>query len=502
MTALNRFLSASAAGWVRIILTIVTQLLLVPLFLGRWSVEEYGCWLVIQTIVSLSSLMSSSHQTYIGYELLKIGDKRLDDFRTLFYSAIPWALLIGLIELLVILSLIYLGLAGSAFDPDHALRKSLLQQAFWSLVIYSTYALITGSIGGLAGRAVAPFGYFPRMQWWGTYMAIAAALASAIAVAAGGNLIEVVACTVAAQLLINVPIHVDMWRMFRRHQLLPVAPDWKLGRRNVAHSVAIAVTAVLDIFRQQGVRLLLSVTIGVVQMTAFSTMRTMSNLSLQGIGTVTNPMMPEIMRFLREKDADRTNAIMGFVWLFAVIALAPLLIVFQWIMPVVFHYWTRGKIAFNPAVFGLFSISLLIFAVARPLLAVLQGNNLLKIQLHISIANSIVAVAGIMLFSRILGMAGAATSLLLAELLATILTTVYARRWLEQNGISFPRTLFHVTLSSIGVSALSILLMIGFPQTRTLELILSIVANIFIAIAYVRALPDLALNRVRGMIRR
>jgi hypothetical protein len=107
-----------------------------------------------------------------------------------------------------------------------------------------------------------------------------------------------------------------------------------------------------------------------------------------------------------------------------------------------------------------------------------------------------------MLFSRIFGMAGAATSLLLAELLATILTTVYARRWLEQNGISFPRTLFHVTLSSIGVSALSILLMIGFPQTRTLELILSIVANIFIAIAYVRALPDLALDRVRRMIRR
>jgi len=97
MSSLNRFLSASAAAWVKILLTVLTQVLLVPVFLAHWSVEEYGCWLLIQTIVGVSSMLSASHQNFIGYECLKIGDKQPEKMRLLFYSAFPYALLIALL---------------------------------------------------------------------------------------------------------------------------------------------------------------------------------------------------------------------------------------------------------------------------------------------------------------------------------------------------------------------------------------------------------------------
>jgi O-antigen/teichoic acid export membrane protein len=501
MSTLHRFLSASAAGWVKILLTAVSQLMLVPIFLGHWSVEEYGCWLVIQTIVALSSIVSAGHQNFVGFEFLKVGDKRPDEFRALFYSAVPWVLVIALLELLVLVGLIYLGFMRTTFDPRQSMSNELLHQAFWSLILYSALALIT-SVGGLAGRAVAPYGYFPRMTWWQTWLAVVTAITSGAAVAAGADLLVTSICTVLANLVFNVLIHIDLWRMFRRHRLRPVRPDGWAGLRNFIHSLAIALTTVLDIFRQQGVRVLLSSTIGVAGMTAFATTRTMSNLSLQGIGTITAPVMPEIMRFLRERDAERTNAIIGFVWLLAVVALAPVLTIFQWIMPVIFHYWTRGKIGFNPTLFGLFSISLLIFALARPLIAILQGNNLLKVQLYISIGNSIIAVAGILIFSGAFGVSGAATALLVAELVATMLSAYFAKRWLDRNDIRFPWELLYIALTSIAVAAVAILLMVAFQKEITLILGIALLIDCLIAVLYFRQLPPLAVAKVRGLLRR
>jgi O-antigen/teichoic acid export membrane protein len=259
---------------------------------------------------------------------------------------------------------------------------------------------------------------------------------------------------------------------------------------------------VLDISRQQGVRIFLGAIVGLAQMTAFSTMRTMSNLSLQGIGTITNPIMPEIMKFLRARDSERTSATMGFVWFFAVILLSPLMIAFQWIMPIVFHVWTRGKIAFNPVLFGLFSIALLLFSLARPPFAVLQGNNLVKIQLLMSTAVSVVAVGGILLFTAPFGVEGAAASLLMAELLGTAIAVWYAKQWLERSGIGFPWALFNVAVASIVLASLTIALMVYLPQATLPIFVVSIVVNTVLGIAFVRRLPPLALQKMHGIFAR
>jgi O-antigen/teichoic acid export membrane protein len=212
--------------------------------------------------------------------------------------------------------------------------------------------------------------------------------------------------------------------------------------------------------------------------------------------------MPEIMKFLRERDSERTNAAVGFVWFFAVILLSPLMIAFQWIMPFVFHAWTRGKIAFNPVLFGLFSIALLLFSLARPPVAVLQGNNLLRIQLLMSIAVSAVAVGGILLFTAPFGVVGAASSLLLAELLGTVIAVWYARQWLEASGIGFPWALFTVAVASIALATLTIALMVSLPQATLPIVLAAVVVNAVLAVAFARRLPPVALQKMRTILSR
>jgi O-antigen/teichoic acid export membrane protein len=502
MSSLGRVVSASAAAWAKILLTILTQILLVPVFLTHWPVEEYGCWLIIQTIVSVASLLTASHHQFIGFEFLKVGDKNPEHLRHLYYSALPYAILIGILELLIIAALIYCGFIRTSIDPNQYMDSALWRAASWSLVLYSLFGLTTVSVGGLAQRVVIAYGYFPRMIWWGTGLAIVQALISGIVVALGAHLLMTVFFTVLAGVLVNIPIHFDMWQMFRRHEFHRVKPNWQLGFKNVGRSLAIALGAVLDISRQQGVRVFLGALVGVTQMTEFSTTRTMSNLSLQGIQTVTQPVMPEMMKFLRERDAERTNAIIGFVWFLAVVLLAPVLIAFQLIMPFVYHAWTRGKLTYDPALFGLFSITLLIFSISRPPMAVLQGNNLLKVQLYLSIFVSAVAVGGILLFSARFGVLGAATCLLVAELLSTILAVWFAWKWLDKSGIGFPWRLFRVSATSIAVTALTIAAMCLYPGSMLPIVLVSIVVNVLVCITFFRRLPPLAIEKINAILKR
>jgi O-antigen/teichoic acid export membrane protein len=502
VNSFDRILSASAAAWVRLLLTALAQALLVPVYLGHWSVEQYGCWLIIQTIVSIASILSLSYQNFIGFEFLRIGNNQPDKLRLLFYSALPLVVLIALLELSVLACLMYNGLINVVFDSKHSLDPRLLHETLWSLIIYSLSWLFSSSVGGLAYRALAPYGHFPRMSWWNTLFAVVAALTSGLAVLFGADLMWTVIWTTTAGLVTNIPFYRDIWRLFRHHGLYPIRMDWKLGLRSVAHSLAIASTAVLDISRLQGVRIFLGALLGIREMAAFATMVTISNLSMQGIGAITNPVMPEIMKFLREKDSERTNATIGFVWLLAVVSLTPVLVVLQCIMPAIFHAWTRGKIAFNPVLFGLFSITLLLSSVARPSTTVLQGNNLLRVQLFIAVAKCAIAVPGILVLTRALGAIGAGASMLMAELLGTVWAMWYASTWLRERGIGFPSRLFTLALASIALATFAIALMVWLPRHSAAIVTVSLFASCALFIALAHQLPPVAAVQFRGSLGR
>ena len=44
MSATKRVISESMAGWVSIIVVVLNKLVLVPIFLANWTIDEYGVW--------------------------------------------------------------------------------------------------------------------------------------------------------------------------------------------------------------------------------------------------------------------------------------------------------------------------------------------------------------------------------------------------------------------------------------------------------------------------
>jgi len=95
-SAVTRILSASTASWLRIGVTVLTQLALVPLYLAQWDAQTYGAWLLLQAVCRRSPSSSLAHHDYVGYACLQLRAERRAAIARKVFSAAPWVVLIAL----------------------------------------------------------------------------------------------------------------------------------------------------------------------------------------------------------------------------------------------------------------------------------------------------------------------------------------------------------------------------------------------------------------------
>jgi O-antigen/teichoic acid export membrane protein len=186
---------------------------------------------------------------------------------------------------------------------------------------------------------------------------------------------------------------------------------------------------------------------------SFTTLRTASNLSLQGIATVTDPVFPEFMGFLRERQQAAIVGTFAFLWLTLVFLLGPALVVLQALAPALFELWTHGKLAFDAPVFAGFSTALLLFAIARPADAILLGQNRLRTQLALAAFAALATVLGVLALDGRMGLLGIAGVLVAVELTVMALTVSRAAAWLHTQGLAWPAGLFRFALAQVLVCA-------------------------------------------------
>lgn len=470
----------------------VSQIVLVPLYLSHWSVETYGIWLAIQALVSVMSTIDFGHQEFLGYEFLRIGRDNREELSKYIWSGISVGLLISVVQILLILAFLALGVLPTLLGKLEVKNTILLHEAGLVLLLQGITWLVSTSITGLLFRALAPFGYYPRMIWWGLIGYVITALAPIIAVVSGGTLLTAGIVAAIASVVVSLPVYMDLFRLLRKEQIHFARPSIRLGYQNFIRSLAISGKGLLENARQQGARLVMSPLAGVAGLTAFSTMRTGANVSLQGLNTVINPLMPELMRFLHQRDQARSEAAFGTVWFVLVAIMAPAMVVLQAMIEPLYLMWTRGQIPFDPLLFATLSLSVLVYAAAQPAIAVVKGNNILKAQLGLSALAAVIVVGGIFVFVPMLGILGGGISLLLAEVAAMLGYKIMAQRWLQANGLAWPRHHFFIALTSVVIATASLGVMVWLPGAKWLIVsgaLLLLYANLW---RYWQALPLLA----------
>ena len=490
MSVLRRLGSGSAAAWARIGVTFATQIALVPIFLSHWDQTTYGVWLAIQAAIGLTAIFDVGHQNYVGFEFLRLGPAQRPKVREVFSAALPIGLFLGTLELALVVGVVWAGWDRTVFAFDAASSA-----AGEVLILQSIVWLFFGSIGGVAVRVVAPFGYYARFGWWGVFSGVVTGVVPAMAVRAGAGLLGAGIALAVSTVACNAPMCFDLWRLLSQEEILPGRPDWALGLRNLGRSLSLTLKTFLEMARQQGTRLVLGPLAGAAEMAAFSTMRTGANVALQGLGTITNPLMPELMRFLNERDQERTEAAFGLVWLVVAALLVPGVVAVQLIAPDLFPLWTRGKIAFDAVLFAMLSIGVLIFALAQPPMAVVQGHNLLRPQLVLSFLAAVVSVGGIVLLVPAMGVRGAALALLAGEVVGLIGYIRVAKFWLQAHAMSWPQAAFRRVLLSVAVASGGLLALAEKPGARWEIAAITLFFAALAGIWYWRSFPQMARDR-------
>ncbi|GGF11339.1 lipopolysaccharide biosynthesis protein [Hymenobacter cavernae] len=475
---------------------ILAQIALVPIYLSHWSVTMYGTWLAVQSLASIISSLDYGHHEFLAYEFLRIGRENRPRLSLTIWSGVSIGLLISVAQIVVVFLFLATGALNGLLDKAQTIDADLLHDAGVVLMLQAFVWLLNNSVTGLLFRALAPFGYFPRMAWWNLGSSVVSAIAPVFAVMLGAKLLATGLVVAVATTVFSIPIYIDLFRWLRREQIPFCAPSLRLGLRNFFYSTAVSGKGLLENARQHGVRLVLAPLAGAASLTAFSTMRTGANIAVQGMGTVTQPLMPDLMLFLHQRDQMRSEAAFSTVWFVLVAVLAPAMVVIQSFVEPFYLLWTRGRVPFNPALFASLSLTVLVYALAQPAIAVVRGNNLLRPQLFLSALAAVVVVGGIYLLVPNLGILGGGVALATAEVVAAVGYQIVAHRWLRRNELKWPKQYSFIATTSVLIAALAMGALVLSPQARFIILPVALLLLLGNCWQYWRLLPALIRQHV------
>lgn len=444
MSFSKRILSGSLAGWASILVVLGNQVALVPIYLNYWTVHEYGLFVAIQALLSLCTVFSFGYMSYVEIEFQKSEDGK-EELGDLVYSAAFVAGVISVVELLFVIILF-----GSGFFDlliaDQTLRdSSLLDKAGLLLVVQMVGYCFFTIVPNVLQRGLVPFGYYSRNAWFFTLGILITTIVAAVSVLCGADFLQTGVFQVLGYGIFSLFHICDIKKNLRKMGILYRGINPCIGLCNVVPSFVLVVKTFLSMLNQHGIRILLASQMSMREVATFSAMRTIGNVALQGIGTITNPLSPEIIRASRLKDLEKMNFISELIWFFAVYLLGFFLVLLQILAPKLFNMWTLGKMVFDPVVFWGISTSLLIYALFQPMFLIVRGENKLFEQLMAAGLGAFSIFLGIFLLNDFFGLRSVVVGLILSEIISLVVYSYSAKNILKNKLMNWPTFLIRIT---------------------------------------------------------
>ncbi len=486
MSVSVRLISGSIANGALLAANILIQVVSVPIMLGWWSVQQFGLWMFLQALYSLSVVIDLGHQNYLGYEFQRLGTRQA--VRRDLASSLPVAVLLGTALLCFWVAVPAFGWADMLLGDF--ISADLIDDLAGSMIVYALTWLITGSVGGILGRALVPFGYYARMAWWRFALLVGVNLAALAAVVSGGNVLDAVIASSATNVVVNVGVHLDCFRLWRRENIGLAVPDLRRGLSNLSRSLLVSLRELIVIANQQGIRLLVAPLAGVNLLGEFTATRTLSNIATQGINAFAGPVEPELLRYLREGRSEPAHTTLAIGWLFVLVVVGPGCLFLQIVAPDIFLWWTRGNFHLDPMLFSALAGCVLVYGLAQPLVSIVRGNNVLLPQVVANGVSLLITVTGCYLALPSWGLPGAGISLLAAEIASLLIHAAAADAVLRTLRLSLPVYAFAASVCGCTSVIVGLFAMATWPGPIGWPSIPAVAGSLLAAWMTYRSLPS------------
>ncbi|MCW6506561.1 lipopolysaccharide biosynthesis protein [Lichenifustis flavocetrariae] len=408
------------------VVTILIQLVSVPVLIGAWGSAHYGIWLLLSAVPTALAFADGGLILASGTAMTMAmgrGDRAIA------------ADLFGQAAQAVIMALVTIGcVVGGllAIVPAAALAVAcpLAPEETRCILALMTAIVLLGVLGSLPGAAFRAGGHYAFGVAAAQTIRFGEAVAVLAVARAGGGLAAAASTWLAARLVGSVLLagllaHRLPW--VRGARLRRTSFDLGSLLRPALASLAVPAAFAASL---QGVTLAIGFALPPSAVAAFATARTLARALVQLAGLVTHALMPEMALVAGRGDGRAMAAVSRLNRWMSVAALVPgwilLLVAAPWVIAV----WTGGRLPIDPYVLPLVATTALVHGLwlsqANMILAVNRPADYAWMFLLTSVATAMLAWPAAMRG----GTAGAAAVCLLGECLMAL--------WLVNLGRSRP----------------------------------------------------------------
>lgn len=408
-TKLLHNLGANAYGQA---ITILSQLVSVPLFLHYWGVELYGEWLILSAVPAYLALSDMGFGSVAANDMTMrvVNDDKagaLEVYQSIWVFVSTVSVVMGFVFVFGI----YVIPIIETFSITH-ISESQTRQLLVVLVLYVLVGLQGNVLNG-AFRAVGQYAYGTAL---GNTVRFAEWLLSMSALLLGGGVLVIASITLATRTLGFFLMWLVAQRQIPWLRIGTDAASLRQVKELLRPSVAFMVFPLGLALSLQGMVIIIGMTLGATAVVVFSAYRTLSRLLVQVITMLNHSVWPEISAAYGAKQVDLVRQLHRkgssvTLWI-AVVAIITLSALGTWFIRI----WTHNAFATNQVLFGLLLFTTFLNVMWQTSWVVLMATNQHQ---KITFAFIISAASGLLITFLLLpslGINGAGLTLALAEL--------------------------------------------------------------------------------------
>lgn len=409
-TLRSRLVKGFAAQGFAQAISLIIQVVSLPLFVHYWGNSLYGAWLVLSTVPAYFALSDLGFANAAGNEMtMRVAREDRQGALVVFQSA--WILVTGLS---VALSVLMLG-AVFTLPLGRLLNLTITHTELTVVATILILHLFLDLQTSLLGISYRFDGHFAAGTMIRNTLRLVEFLAGVLAVCLGGHMVAVALATTLTRMVGNVLTIVDI----RRRQPWLVM-GWRHAEMvTLKQMLSPAITSMGfplgTALSLQGMVLVVGTLLGPVAVVIFSTSRTLSRFVWQLLNAITSTVWVELSTAFGAGDIALARQLhrrtcQASIWISIPMCLALLVL-----GKPIFHVWGQGKVPFDPTLVGL----LLLVVVCNSFwsasyITLMSVNRHQQLALVYTIATVLSLVIGIIL-TRLVGLHGTALALLVID---------------------------------------------------------------------------------------
>ena len=394
-------------------LTILIQLVTVPVLLTAWGVDTYGAWLVLSAVPLYVGLSDLGFPAAAGNTMTML-EGRGDRAAAIQLGRETWSLVLALtcsgVALAILVGSVVIGLAGDGSAIPASEARVVLLALFANVVVSSQFGVLDAWY-----RAGARYPLGVLFRQLGRVLEFGALVAAVLLGAGPGT----AAIAFLAGSVVGYGLSLLALRRAVPWSRGPSVPRSSTARGLLAPGLAFLAFPLANTLSVQGFIIVIGGVLGAAAVVVFATTRTLTRVVIQVLTSINLAIWPELSRSMGRGDLDHSRRIQRrAVQLSLVMALsaAVVLLVFG---PAIIRAWTGGLV--DPPI-GLLGVLVLVsvancawFTLVTPLIATNRHRRLAVVYLASSAAAVLLAIP----LATWFGLVGAAVALLVIDVAMT-----------------------------------------------------------------------------------